>query len=403
DEISIYFLREKSCVICLKLMSPILPFSALRSCIHGYYMGMKKTMIPASGQLMEQLVRVTVIWLLANAQLSGISMPEPKTASLAVIGMATGEIVATLYTFAGYRLSLKKKPMASWYEVPSNRKLLSSMLHHAIPLTGNKLSLTIISSLESILIPAMLRFYYQDQTLSLEMYGVLTGMSLPFVFFPATLTNSLSMMLLPAISEAAALKNEKQIGQTTGKSIHFCLVIGILALFTFFLYGKELGSTIFHNESAGDFLFMLAFLCPFLYLSSTCTSILNGLGQTKDTFFYHLLSLLVRILFIVGAVPQIGIKGYLWGLLAAYLLLVFLEIRKILLLAAFPFHPEKSILIPVLLGVLSAVFAHMGEFYLGKILFDNRLFRLGFCCMILAVTYLSGLLLLHRRTKKTSE
>lgn len=391
--ISIYFLQEADCAVCLKLMSPILPFSALRSCIHGYFMGRKQTVVPASGQLVEQITRVGCIWILATYFFAN----DEKTASLAVIGMAVGEIAATFYTWMGYRISVRNHHLAEWRECSCNRTLLHSMLRQAVPLTGNKLSLTIISSIESILIPSMLRYFYQDGTLALSMYGVLTGMSLPFIMFPATLTNSLSMMLLPAISEASAVNDKKMIERTTAKTLHFCLLIGIFSLFLFFLYGKELGVTVFHNESAGDFLFILAFLCPFLYLSSTCASILNGLGQTKETFFYNLVSLLIRILFIVGAVPRIGIQGYLWGLLAAYLVLVFLEIRRICQFTFLPFSPSRSILIPVLLGLLSAVIAHMGEFYLGDYLPDMRLLRLAFGCMLLFFTYAGGILLLDSK------
>lgn len=392
EPLSIYFLREKDCAPCLRLMSPILPFSALRSCIHGYFMGKKQTVVPASGQLIEQIARVSSIWFLAMYSF----LHTEKNASLAVIGMAFGEIIATLYTFAGYRISMKKKGLIEWREVPGNLVLLKTLLHHAVPLTGNKLSLTIISSIESILIPAMLSIYYQDKTLALSMYGVLTGMSLPFVMFPATITNSLSMMLLPAISEASAMKNQKTIQRTTSKTIHFCLVIGIFSLFLFFLFGKELGLVVFQNQSAGDFLFMLAFLCPFLYLSSTCASILNGLGQTKETFFYQLTALLIRILFITGAVPKTGVQGYLWGLLASYLILVFLEIKRIHTFCPITFHPEISIVFPVLTGFFAAVISHMGQFYFSSAFPDRPLFCLAFGGLLLGFSYLAGILLIFK-------
>lgn len=391
--ISICFLREKDCAICLQLMSPILPFSALRACLHGYFMGIKKTGIPASGQLVEQITRVGCIWLLASYSIKN----HPKTASLAVIGMCIGEIIATLYTWLSYRLLLKKRKLIEWRETPSNKTLLFDMLHHAVPFTGNKLTLTVISSLESILIPAMLRCFYQDRTLALSMYGVLTGMSMPFILFPATLTNSLSMMLLPAISEANAVKNKSLIKRTTAKTIHFCLIIGIFAFFLFFCYGKELGILIFHNESAGDFLLILAFLCPFLYLSSTCGSILNGLGQAKDTFFYSLFSLLVRILFIVGVVPLIGMKGYLWGLLAAYLLLVFLEIHRILQFTSISFQPYHSIFLPVLVGIIGTFLTHQGEFFLKRMLPNQPFLTLAFDCCLFGIFYLIGILLFHKK------
>lgn len=64
----------------------------------------------------------------------------------------------------------------------------------------------------------------------------------------------------------------------------------------------------------------LSFICPFLYLSSTLSSILNGLGKTNLTFAYSVASLLLRLAFVFFAIPLYGIKGYLWGMLASQML-----------------------------------------------------------------------------------
>lgn len=66
----------------------------------------------------------------------------------------------------------------------------------------NHFCLTIISSLETMLIPFMLEIFFHSHSQALETYGTLTGMALPFLFFPATIINSLSVMLMPAISSA---------------------------------------------------------------------------------------------------------------------------------------------------------------------------------------------------------
>lgn len=360
DLISIHVLNEQSCAICLRIMAPILPFTALRCCMQGYYIGLKKTAIPALGQLIEQITRVGAIWLISTYYIISentaygasfiISNGNEFGASLATIGMIAGEICGTLFTFICYEVETRKwtgtcsKTVSNKYgnthskqyghmrgsaSKLSHHALGAALLKRAIPLTGNKLSLTLMSSLEAVLIPFMLTYYYQNKSLALSMYGVLTGMALPFIMFPSTITNSLSVMLLPAISEANALHNEKQIKHTIEKTVKLCLTLGFTALVFFFFFGKGLGILVFHNESAGDFLFILSFLCPFLYLSSSGTSILNGLGRMKNAFFYNLIGLLIRILFIVGAVPLMGIQGYLIGLLVAYGVMVLMQMYKI--------------------------------------------------------------------------
>lgn len=358
DAIGLFLLKEQQTALCLRLMAPVLPFTAIRCCLHGYYLGQKKTLVPSLGQLIEQLIRVCSIWFLVqicNASgsihvhfpaailrlfsllpLQGIQEMQKAlfsnngsfTAVLAVCGMVIGEMAGTLYTYISYKMerpSSKRQPKSSPVFLPYGKELL----RYALPLTGNKLSLTFVSSLESVLIPIMLTKYYQDQDIALSMYGVLTGMALPFILFPSTLTNSLSVMLLPAISEAHAAGNHRQIRSTIKKTVKLCLFLGFTALFLFFCFGKPLGTYVFHNPSAGDFLFILSFLCPFLYLSSSGTSILNGLGFLSSAFCYNLISIGVRIGSILFLIPKLGMQGYLFGLLGSYLILGGLQWRKI--------------------------------------------------------------------------
>lgn len=76
-----------------------------------------------------------------------------------------------------------------------------------------------------------------------------------------------------------------------------------------------MGGFLFGNDLAGTFIVILGWICPFLYLSTTLHSILNGLGRTTSTFFLNVLGLGIRIGFVLFVIPVAGIKGYLWGLL----------------------------------------------------------------------------------------
>lgn len=105
----------------------------------------------------------------------------------------------------------------------------------------NHFCLTIISSLETMLIPFMLEIFFHSHSQALETYGTLTGMALPFLFFPATIVNSLSVMLMPAISSAYDQKQHRQMENTISASLHFCLLIGIFSTFAFLIYGTVLG------------------------------------------------------------------------------------------------------------------------------------------------------------------
>lgn len=151
-------------------------------------------------------------------------------------------------------------------------------------------------------------------------------MSLPFILFPTALTGSIAVMLLPAVSEAQALHQERTIARAVHRSVRYCLLLGFFCLVFFLLFGPALGKFVFHQEKAGSYLQILGFMCPFLYMNSTLASILHGLGKTMQSFFYGVASLLVRLAFVFLCIPAFGIKGYLWALLASQLLLSALQL-----------------------------------------------------------------------------
>ena len=76
------------------------------------------------------------------------------------------------------------------------------------------------------------------------------------------------------------------------------------------------------------------FVCPFLYTNIALTSVLNGLGKTGTTLIHSVLGILLRISFVIFAIPVLGIRGYLYGLLLSEILLSLLHIYAL-------YHMEK--------------------------------------------------------------
>ena len=235
------------------------------------------------------------------------------------------------------------------------KKLFFHFFSFSLPISINHFSLTVISSLETMLIPFMLNIFFQSHTHALETYGTLTGMALPFLFFPATIINSLSVMLMPAISSAYDRKQHQQMEKTISASLHFCILIGIFSTFAFLIYGTILGETIFHSKEAGEYVHSFSLLCPFMYAAQTTSSILNGFGKTKQTLYHNLLGVGIRIFFILLLIPSKGIFGYLLGLLAGYSLQLLLNIYYIYRTIPFSFCVQKTILYPVITAIICGI------------------------------------------------
>lgn len=322
---------EVSLAPYLRILAFLFPFCSVSACINGYYYGIQEAKVPAITQFVEQIARVAFVVLASMFFSAGAS--QEMQCTLAVWGLVVGEMASNFYNV--YQLSrqqgLGNQPQASGSRCKRKAGLIvASPVFHSIfrlgmTLTATKLLVSILHSAESILLPAMLRKYGCSSEAALSIYGVLTGMSLSFIFFPSTITNSFAVMLLPSIADAYARKDTDKIRKSVTISIKYCLLIGLLCTCLFLLFGKELGILFFHNEDAGSYLTVLSWLCPFLYLGTTLTSVINGMEKTQVTFFYTILSLGVKIAVLIMAVPVYGIRAYLVGLLASELLLVFLE------------------------------------------------------------------------------
>lgn len=381
DFIAIYILDEERCGSLLKIMVLAIPLCSIHSCINGYYYGLQKASVPAFSQLIEQIIRVFSIYFLAQIYIQNGYSISP---ALAVWGLFLGEAASSLYSVLAASLHFTNK------EVTGNSKLLNRgklLLELSIPLTLNRVMLNVLQSAEAILIPSKLRLFGLDTNASLGVYGILTGMAMPFIFFPSALTGSISVLLLPNIAQAESGHDTVQLKKNSSFGIQTSLLVGVLFTGIFIFYGHQMGTIIFNNDRAGDFIVTLAWLCPFLYLASTLGSILHGLKEMTTTFFHNVLALLIRIFFIWFFVPIFGINGYLWGILVSQILITFLHWYKVKELTGLSFEPFIWIAKPTF-----ALFMGLGiDFFIIKPLplfnFLSPILVLGTHCLVVCIIY----------------
>lgn len=314
DWISLHILHSTECGKCLQILSFAFPFVAIKGCLLGYFMGIQKSGVTAWGQLIEQIAKITGVYIVSNYILS--LAPQ---AYFAIYGVVIGEIVSCSFILLCYGLHKRKEKLGNTSELTRKGSMLA-IIHDAAPLTTNRLSLTFLQSMESLLIPHMLNVYLGNGDAALILYGTLSGLVLPCIMFPTTLTSSLAMMLLPAISSQHEAKESGSLARIIKKSIGFCLIIGICSTIFLLFFGKWTGSVILSSETAGELLFQFAFLCPFIYLSSCLASIMNGIGKATVNMVFSILCIGIRIGFILCLVPAYGLKGYMWGMMGSYLL-----------------------------------------------------------------------------------
>lgn len=324
EPIATHLLLEPRCFECLRILPLAFPFCALTSCINGYFLGQKKALVPSVTQLVEQLFRIGfVLFLLSDTSASTTS----ERCILAVAGLVIGELASMIFNLIAYLIANKPAMLSTKPPQSHEGRPLSALLTLALPLTFTRLMINVLHSLEAVFVPAMLRLSGCTAEQAISLFGILNGMTLPFLLFPSAIPNAMATLLLPAVSETRASADYSRRNRYIAASFRYSFFIGIPAMVFFYFFGNEIGRTVFHNQEAGRFLSQLAFLCPLLYLSTTLSGVINGLGSSLSAFYSSVFGMLIRLAFIVTVLPKTGINGYLTALLVSQLFTTLVNVR----------------------------------------------------------------------------
>ncbi|MBE5882147.1 MAG: polysaccharide biosynthesis protein [Lachnospiraceae bacterium] len=315
-------LTESRCAPLVRIYSLSLPFACIHSCINGYYYGMKKSMLPSMSQLVEQLARVGSVFAIYSY---GNYMGTPPSIAVTMLGILIGEICATTLSLGALYFHLSRRNTSPARRTSTSYlQHLSELLHMAVPLAANRLTLNFLQSVEAVQIPNRLVLSGMSKSSALANYGVLTGMTYPLILFPSAVTSSVSVLLLPYISEAGANGDTAKIKSAIRKSVLACLLLGSFFCILFLFFGPFLGEFLFGSQLAGTYIQILSIACPLLYLGGILTSILHGLGKALQAFFLNASCLLVRLGFVFFLIPKVGMTGYLLGIFVSELCLIVL-------------------------------------------------------------------------------
>ena len=313
--IASHILIEPRCAPYLPVMGLSLPFASFHACANGYCYGAQRSRVPAFSQVAEQVVRMSLVFLIAG---KWAAEGTEITVRLAVYGHLIGEIGAASFNLLCLGLF---PPQCRNMERAEESSCLMPLMTLALPLMGNRLILNLLAGAEAVWIPNRLQMSGLSDAESFSVYGILTGMALPFILFPSAITNSIAVLLLPSVAKDQAEGRTESISGSVSMALRYSLYMGILCIGIFVLFGCPLGISVFKEEQAGHCMQILAWLCPFLYLAATMGSILNGLGCTRTTFLQSVAAMLLRLVFVVAGIPLFGIYGYLCGMLISEIFL----------------------------------------------------------------------------------
>ena len=318
------FFGDMRTLLPLKILSFAFPFMAAGTCMRGYFIGLQEAKIPALNQVLEQIVRMLVVYLLAARFVPrGLEF----AAAVAVVAIVAEEIFSCVFVFISYKFRRNKKKTNLLASL-SQKQVFTLIMCMALPLTGNRVAGSLLSAWENVLIPSRLQMYGLTSAEAISEFGRISGMAMPLIFFPTAVLTALSVTLVPAVSEAMTSKDLRGVSTIAAKSLLFAAITGMGAAALFMAFSHELGLAIY-NQPIGLMLQLLGIMCPFIYMQIVISGVLNGLGCQMFIFRNSLISSAISIGFIYVFVPQFGLVGYIFGWLVSLIIVIALGLHKV--------------------------------------------------------------------------
>ncbi|MGI6038294.1 MAG: stage V sporulation protein B [Limnochordia bacterium] len=270
---ALYFLADRRSYYSLMALTPVIPLLAVSGIFKGYFNGRKQMNPLAISQILEQLVRISLLYTLVTKLLPrGVEI----AAAGAVLASVAGETACLSYLWLTFKRS-QKFPRGT---ASSGKKdILLDLLQIGLPTTGSSLFRSLLRAIQPILITqCLLVAGYSPQGITAE-YGILTGFVMPLLFFPGFINHSLALTLVPGVSEASAKGKENLVCHRIHRATRASLLVGVPSTVILFLFSTELVTLIYKAPEAGPLLRLLAPMFLFQYFHSPLQASLIGLGQ----------------------------------------------------------------------------------------------------------------------------
>ena len=304
DRLGFLFTDERAFPV-FRILLVGLCFSSLYAVFRGSFWGNKQFLLPAVLEIAEESVMtIAGVLLLRNCFSSGA---ERAAWAVVLSYLFSFTAAALCFFFRGGKLS-------------PPQKALKPLFNATLPITSVRASGSLMNSAVAVLLPVMLVRAGLDSSTALTLFGVVSGMVLPILFIPSTIIGSLSLVLVPELSEDFYRKNFTRLKHNIGRGLRFSFLLACVLIPFFFALGNDLGMLAFSNAKAGE---MIALSAPILLpmsLTMISTSMLNSIGFEKQSFLFYFVGAAAMLLCILTLPPLCGIYAYLIGLGLSFLL-----------------------------------------------------------------------------------
>lgn len=388
-------------------ISPAIFFVSIMATYRGFFQGLQNMVPTAYSQVIEQLVRmITMVTLVYFLVPYGLGFAAAGATFGAVTGSVAG-LLTLLYVY--YK---RKKHIWNYVQIGSidtldSWKIIKDIAALGIPITFGALVQPLMTLVDTIIVPNRLQVAGFTIEKTTRLFGDLAAVAMTLVNFPTIITVSLAASLVPAISEAFALKEDNLIKARTQTGLRLAILLGLPSSVGLYVLARPLSRVIFAAPDAAIPLRVVAWGVLFIALQQTSSAILQGIGKTGIPARNLLLGAITNafINYTLTGLPSFGIRGAALGTVAGFAVAALLNLFSVKKYTHFDFKVKVLVIKPVLAVFLMGVVTKQGFLLLNKLFsyFTDYSYTLATSVIVLMAIIAYGFALLLLKEIKYSD
>ena len=295
--------RTRTALVCLM---PVLLLTGIENIYKNHFYGVGRIIPPAITEIIEMLARMSAV---IGMLLVFRDRDAGHTVALIVIGMIFCEIFSSVTLFVIYRRSRGR--LTGHFPEGLSRKIFSV----AVPIALTNVLGNLLSSANSILIPARLVAAGWERADALSALGVLFGMTMPMLTLPMVLIVGLGLVMVPKLSESMARGDMRAVRRKIAKAMLVVCTLSMPIAAVFVPLGEELGRLIFGRSAAGQYIAPLSICVTLSAIQGISGTALNGIDKQRFSAVNFILGDAVQLFctYFFTAIPGVGLRGFIAG------------------------------------------------------------------------------------------
>ncbi|MDP4092605.1 MAG: stage V sporulation protein B [Bacillota bacterium] len=322
----------------IRIICPAIVFVSLSAILKGYYYGLDKFKIAAYIDIVEKILRVSVLMITVSV----LPVHNVKsTVSAAYLALTIGEFTSFSLLYSYYKKN-KNKNVITPARTQSRFQLMFNVLVISCPLCLNGFISSILSTASALILPRRLVSAGIPYDSALALIGKFLGMALNITYLPIIIVNSMTTVLVPDLSRSMSKNDYWATENRMLQVFKTACLVGTCTLIINLSVPNALGQVFYSRSDLGGFIAFASISSILSFVASPTFGMLNGLGRQNVVLRNSLIVSLegLVLIFVLTGIPALNIYGFGIMLIVTSLttlILNFMEIKKVCELK-FPFY-----------------------------------------------------------------